>query len=444
MKTPMRIIPVALAAVLAARAVMAQSVAYDDPEGGWSYAYLGDAAAPGVDMAEDFDALDATWDRGNGSDEWDGSGLGGTIMAGNAPGGVAVFSDGGVDYIRIQDTGDPRAAPTSLADPTNRKIYLAHDVATDPGVTAPATILQGVTLSFRARIATAATGPVDGQYPAMGGNNENGTVAHGTAWPAGGSGLLGHDGGKGNFGIRQTDGDQIISFSLNTETDTRNDGSPVGMSGLNMNSMVGTTPAGGVDPFDNEGTINFLPISDVTTFHEFWITIQADQAGGGTHKVDIYVDGSEVPMTFNVTSGTGNDYDLSYIAMGAGATPQQVGIDVDFFAYKEGLHLPGGPLVDGDTNGDGDVTIEDFDPIRDNFRQGTNVRAEGDLTGDGVVDFFDFREWKGAFLAGGGSLAGVDLGLLTSVPEPSGLVLWLSALSLAAVKRSRRQRPRVS
>jgi hypothetical protein len=312
-----------------------------------------------------------------------------------------------------------------LPDASNRKLYLAHDVATDAGVTSPETILEGVTLSFRTRIATAATGPIDGQYPASGGNNENGGVAHGTAWPAAGNGLLGHDGGKGNFGIRQSTGDQIVSFSLNLASDTRSNGTPAGQSGLNMNSLnTANTTRGQVDPFDNEHTLNFLPVSDLTNFHEFWITIQADQSGGGTHKVEVYVDGSDVANTFHVTAGDGNDYELSYIAMGAGATPQQGAFDVDFFAYKQGIHLPGGPLVPGDTDGDdiGGEFPDDFEPIRANFRNAGN-RTMGDLTGDGNIDFADFREWKAVHLAGGGSLEGLDLSFGSNVPEPASAAL---------------------
>lgn len=415
----------------AAQSACAVSVAYNDPAGGWTYAYLGEGVAPGTTVGNDFTALDGTWDRQNGSDEWDGSGLGGTFDATNRPGGVGALSDAGTTFIRVQDPGNP--TQHSFPDPSsNRKLYLGHDIATDAGVMDPSTILNGVTLTFRARIATPATGIVDPQYPDTGGNSENSTVAAGTAWPTAGNGLLGHDGGKGNFGIRQSTGDQIISFSLCLNSERRSDGMLFGQTGLNMNSLNGTAPSGTVDPYQNEGTLNVLPISDPTNFHEFWITIQADQSGGGTHKVDVYLDGAEVSNTFHVTAGNGNDYDLSYIAMGAGATPQQAALDVDFFAYKQGIHLPGGPLVPGDTDGDdiGGEFPDDFEPIRANFRNMGN-RSMGDLTGDGTIDFADFREWKAVHLGGGGSLEGLDLSFGSNVPEPgSAALLILSALAL--------------
>ncbi len=446
----------AAAAFFATPSVFAVSIAFDDPAGGWTYAYLGAAAAPGTGGAPGFDALDGTWDRENGSDSWDGSGLGGTFGVGNAPGGVSALVEGATDFIRMQDPGNPTTAPTSIADPSNRRVYVGHNIANDAGVTNPESIVSGgATLTFRARVATAAANAlIDPMFPApAGGGLEGGGAAHGTAWPAGGSGWLGHDGGKGNFGIREASanddatrpGRGVISFSLGLATDTRSDAAntPFGTTGLNMNSRNGTVPSATVDPFQNEGTLNVLPIADLTTFHEFWITIQADQSGGGTHKVDVYLDGSEIANTFHVTSGTGNDFGTtSYLAMGVGATPQMGAIDVDFFAYKQGIHLPGGPLVPGDTDGDeiGGEFPEDFEPIRANFRKMGN-RSMGDLTGDGTIDFADFREWKSVHLAGGGSLEGLDLSFGSNVPEPSSMALAsMAALAIVSHCLSSRYR----
>jgi hypothetical protein len=420
----------------------AVSIAFEDPAGGWSYAYLGAGVTPGTTAGNDFTALDGTWDRQNGSDEWDGGGLGGTLGDGNRPGGISALTAGTTDFIRLQDVGNP--TQHGFPDPSsNRKIYPGHNIGTDPGIASPDTIGASVTLSFRARVATAATGIIDSQYPDTGGTSENSTVAAGTSWPANGSGLLGHDGGKGMFNIRESSandntarpGRGVLSFSLSLASDTRSDGMPFGSTGLTMNSLNGMVPSGTVDPYQNEGMINVLPIADLTQFHEFWITIQADQSGGGTHKVDVYVDGSETPNTFHVTSGTGNDYGgLSYIAMGAGATPQQAAYDVDFFAYKEGIHLPGGPLVDGDVDGDGigGEYPEDFLPIQMNFRKLGN-RGMGDLSGNGTVDFPDFREWKTAHVGMGGSLAGLDLGVFGgNIPEPSTTMLLLATFAALA------------
>jgi hypothetical protein len=437
MKTAFRIF-VGLALLLPASQVFAISVLFSDPAGGWTYAYEGEGVAPGTTAGNDFTALDGTWDRQNGSDEWDGSGLGGTLGDSNRPGGISALTEGTTRFIRMQDTGDPRSH--SFADPSsNRKMYPGHNIANDAGVMNPSTIGEAVTMSFRSRIATPATGILDAQFP----NGENGNVG-GTPWQAGGNGYLGHDGGKGTFNIRQTGagpGNGVISFSLSLASDLRSDNAtPFGMTGLTMNSLNGTAPSATVDPFQNEGTINILPVADLTQWHEFWITIEADQTGGGTHKIEVYLDGSSVPTTFNVTAGTGDDYGgLNYLAMGLGSTGQQGAVDVDFFAYKEGIHLPGGPLTAGDVDGDGvgGEYPDDFAPIQTNFRK-TGNRPLGDLSGNGTIDFPDFREWKDAHLGMGGSLAGLDLGFLGgNIPEPSTIVILLVSLGALAPYRCR-------
>lgn len=100
----------------------------------------------------------------------------------------------------------------------------------------------------------------------------------------------------------------------------------------------------------------------------------------------------------------------------------------------------GPPLLAGDTDGNGTVNLLDFEPIRANFRKAVASRSQGDLVGNGVVDFADFRQWKGAFLGAGGSLVGVDLGLVgANVPEPGTLMLVM--MLLAGAMPRRRERP---
>jgi hypothetical protein len=111
--------------------------------------------------------------------------------------------------------------------------------------------------------------------------------------------------------------------------------------------------------------------------------------------------------------------------------------DVGTFAIDNVLVMPGatferdiqvGPMpVLGDVDGDmiGGEFPDDFEPIRANFRMLVGARTDGDLVRDGIVDFADFHEWKAAFLGAGGSLADVNLGFLTNVPEPSAALLVL-------------------
>jgi hypothetical protein len=414
----------------------AVSVAYSDPTGGWGYAFLGTTTGKSTDD-NTFDALDGTWNnRAAGSDSYDGSPIGGTIGVGNAPGGVSALTEGSTNYIRIMDPGDPRDDPSlGLVDPTNRRIYFGHSITADPGVTTPKRIGEGVTLSFRARLAT--TGLLDTIHPDNPATSELSTTPPGSPFVPANAGYLGHDGGKGMFTFRQSEitdpntqtpspGAGTLSFSLVQATDTNSAGAPFGATGLVMNSLNTSTISGTVDPYQSEGTINVLAIPDVAVFHEFWITIQADQSGGGTHKVNIYMDGSTTAATFHVTGGTGNDYPavydpvdnigLSYLGMGLGATPQIGAVDIDFYAYKEGVIVPtaagGGP--------------------------------PGDLTGDNKVNGADFLKWQRddrttAALNAIKSNFGFGSGMV-GVPEPGAVVLLV--LGLAAVGSTVRRRRR--
>jgi hypothetical protein len=101
------------------------------------------------------------------------------------------------------------------------------------------------------------------------------------------------------------------------------------------------------------------------------------------------------------------------------------------------------PILPGDTDTDGVAGEypDDFEPIRANFRQPVTMRSEGDLVSNGVVDFDDYRQWKTAFLAGGGSLASVDLGFFNNIPEPATLLSAMFAVAFLFTKRCR-PRPR--
>jgi hypothetical protein len=74
--------------------------------------------------------------------------------------------------------------------------------------------------------------------------------------------------------------------------------------------------------------------------------------------------------------------------------------------------------VPGDTNGDGDVDLGDFESLKEHFGGGVK-RSQGDLNGDHQVDLNDFDVLKS------------NLGADAAVPEPEGLVLL--ALGFAAL-----------
>lgn len=280
--------------LLVARSATAQS--FDRPSD-LIYCY---EAAEGQDVpgaGSGFDALDGTFSHDNGSDAWDGSAIGA-----GSPGGAMVI-DG--TYLRLQETGDP--TDYGMPDPSNRKIYLGHNLTADGA--SDALLDEGVTMHFRARVPT--DGPLDDRHPDGGGGI--------TPYPAEGDGYSLHNGGKGNVGIKQRSGG-LISFSLETVGDS---------AGLKVNGL------GNVD-----ATTNILDI-DVTEWHDYYVTISAGDAG--THQVSVYVDGSSTPTTFDVTAGNGSDFaDMTYVALGLGATGESGALDVDYVCVAAGAQPPGG------------------------------------------------------------------------------------------------------
>ncbi len=106
-----------------------------------------------------------------------------------------------------------------------------------------------------------------------------------------------------------------------------------------MNKLNGPSPSAVVDANDGGGEDNVLAI-EPRVWNNFWITIEEDTSGNGTHKADVYLNGSNTPTSYFLTSGTGNDASYTYIAMGLGATPQAGAVDIDFFNIKEGIEIP--------------------------------------------------------------------------------------------------------
>ncbi|MCP4728839.1 MAG: hypothetical protein GY872_02075 [Roseibacillus sp.] len=261
---------------------------YPAPDGGWDCEYGGD-----VDPAL------LGWDHNNGSDQWDGTGIGA-----GSPGGASVLTHDGDTFLRIQDTGDP--TDYGIADPSNRKVYFTKDL-TNVFSLGYSPLTDGVTMHFRTRVSTANSGPLDDHHPNGGGGI--------TPWPVLGSGYELHNDGKSVLCIRDNS-TTMGSICFAPSTDSQ---------GLAMN--------GGMS----------LPMA-VLEWQEIWVTVEADASGGGTHRADIYLNGETSPASFHLVAGTGSDEAYNYAVMGLGSTNASGAVDIDFFNLKEGIHVPASKL----------------------------------------------------------------------------------------------------
>ncbi|MEZ5326374.1 MAG: LamG-like jellyroll fold domain-containing protein [Verrucomicrobiales bacterium] len=257
----------------------ASADSYVAPPDGWIYSYEGDLAAN--DPSE---ALDGSWSHENGSDAWDGEGIGD-----GAPGGVSLITEGATTYIRLQDAGDPRA---EFPDPGNRKIFFTRDIS--EAFDTP--MDDGFTIYFRLRIATGAG--LDDEYGVG-------------PWPENGRGYpLWNGDGKGLITVAQmTGGAQALAF------------------GINDGNLIGTDGAS-------------VELDDPAEWSDVWVTVVPDSAGGGTHLATLYLNGSTDGTEFAMTAKDQSDASATYIAMGLGSTADAGAFDIDFFRIAEGAQIP--------------------------------------------------------------------------------------------------------
>jgi hypothetical protein len=160
---------------------------------------------------------------------------------------------------------------------------------------------------------------------------------------------------------------------------------------------------------------------------------------GNTHEVNVYKDGSLDPETFQIFLANEIDNDGSYLGMGLSSGSRAGGVDLDFIAYKEGIHPPEPPGgVDGDFNNDGKVDAADYVVWRKNNGGGTALPNDGGLgTPIGAAHYNLWRGNFGDMSPGSGSVVG-------AIPEPSSAILLSMATIVFGVLRrcgTRRVRP---
>jgi hypothetical protein len=228
-------------------------ILFADPGSGWDYTYEGTGDAFGTGAWGAFDALDGTWGHFQG-DWWDGS-----APRSGLPGGVdaVVDSNDGTEYLLLQDPGNPPAFGFEFEDEqgnSNRRLYFGHDMRSDnPGIN-QAVLDNGITISFRARLATDPP-TLDDVY------NED-LVPNTSPWPATGKGYEVYGGGRGHFGVIQLlgrDSPTQLSFSLIKFTEAEQFGLIDG--GLTMNNLVDASTPLAVNTND-PGTKNVYAVLD--------------------------------------------------------------------------------------------------------------------------------------------------------------------------------------
>jgi hypothetical protein len=370
--------------------------------------------------------------------QWDGSAPGdplGDVPSGippllpAVPGGVATYAEAGTGatYLRIQDPGNPntygwadkgaQAGPTApRQEGSGRQFQVGHDMTVDPQFSGNHNILDnGVTISFRTRLATLATGPLDDAFP------EGGTTLADTVpWPTDGLGYSVANEGRGMFHLSQSGpgGEQQMAFGLVDQDTITTDSLTITKTGLVMNNRANPAVADDVDTnMANDTTLNVveIPDADLDDWHEFWITIEAltVPVAGNTHEVNVYHNGSLTPETFEIILARENEFDTgAHLGMGLSSATRQGAYDVDFYAYSEGSLTPA-LVADADFDNDGDVDGRDFLLIQ-----------RGDPS--------QIPLWESDFGDGGG-----PLGALSSVPEPTSLLLLLTAATLLCGGRIR-------
>jgi hypothetical protein len=460
-----------------AQIVEAAGVVYADP--GWFHAFEGnsdyyhDPDGPNPNYLADPDPTNnqaggqanqpalipaaneaaAIWQ--NSGSQWEGSApgdpLGGppgpTPVPAPAPGGVGAFSNGPTTFIRIQDVGQPQdwgwadkgaqGSPTGARqEGNNRRIQFKHEMNRDAAYSDnPAIMDSGVTISFRARIATKATGPLDDMYAEGGGTTPS-------PWPTDGIGYPVANNGRGMFMLTQTgaSGPGQLAFSLLDTNTITAAGYSFTQTGLVMNNRA---PVGGglgsPDTGDSTAaTLNMveIPNSTLTDWHEFWITVKALPApiDGNTHEVNVYKDGSLAPQTYQIILGGQNEFGSgAHLGMGLSSGTRSGSYDVDFFAYKEGVVAPTLAQVD-DADFDNNGVVDGADFLA--WQRGFGITAgatngQGDANGNGAVNSADFDLWKAKF---GGAPAMAASG---ATPEPTSSVLIVVATISAASYRRR-------
>ena len=323
---------------------------YNPPAGGWDYIIdfaAGDdryVETPGV-----IGNLDGQWIRSIDEDSWDGSDTADLDVSapdGPAPGGIDIVSRPGLgacatdtSVLRILDPGDTsmpigKDFPVPFTAPNNSTILLGLDLGSqDQNL-----LKSGITVATRIRTSPEAPAYMNPNPASGDGGGINGGIGHvGVYWRA--NGVIPAEGATAGaaFALASGDNGGDVELSTNPVTD-----------------------------LDAAGISNFIAL---------WMTVQGG-ATPDTYDVKVYVNGATTPSDEMGGVGMalmGGVADLgaginNYIAIGSTAVADDAMIDIDYVAYKVGVHEPTvtpcegggeGQFRRGDANADGILNITD-------------------------------------------------------------------------------------
>jgi len=262
---------------------------YPEPISGWDYKFEGNLARSVADSS-----LDGTWDHNNNSDQWDGT----TPGSGN-PGGisiVAIQSEPGNSALLMVD------AVTTSGKNNNRRLALTHNLAIHEGIQ-PTFLKSGATIAFRIKV------PHSSPYLT---DSPNGLAPNANA-----TGIINLRGNGGR-----------ISFSM-------------GIKGTDA-----LFPDDGF--FVSDSNSPLFHSLDPTAWNEFWITIKESEKNAGLYKLNAYKNGSITPfISRDIGLSTGTLESFPYISLQLSSTTETAAIEIDYIAFKSGVHAPDDNDEDG-------------------------------------------------------------------------------------------------
>jgi len=318
---------------------------YDAPTGGWDWKFDGDNGTRTTDTTvfnDQFYDTKGVWD--------------GNVIGEGAPGGVSMLVEEET-FLRIQDAGArwDGVGWFGFPDPSNRKFhfrrFMKDDFGGDEAQVENFLDNEGITLHWRVRVPANVSDVVDSIY-----------VEHTLEtrpWPNEPDGVLPDSECKGMLTVYQGNPNYRFGFNLFSQIDSGYS-TPTDFLGANelqgllTNNFEADTVSEDVDFSDLveiyetggdwQSAISYIPL-DISEWHEFWITIKPSD-GPGTHTMNFYIDGNTEPIVKELTASErfGSDKGvykgISNLGFSMNNTYQWGIMDVDFLAYKLGVHTP--------------------------------------------------------------------------------------------------------